>query len=135
MFNELRRFIINNLEIDGIAFRATDKTDGQIYDAVYLVEKPETHETTSGNYLLIKWNQNNGGHTVRSFTVEIWIMTKDLGDNCLIANELVNLLDFYNRPCEISKYKKFVLSNEGGTYYNDNIHLYTDKLFFECKLI
>lgn len=133
-FNELRKYIIDNLNIAGVNFTAKDDKK-RTYTSVYLVEKPETHILTSGNGLIIKWNESRGGQTVRLFTVEIRILSKEIADLIQIKDELVNMLDFYNRPCAITEYKKFVLSNESGIYFDDNNDSYIDKLFFECRLI
>lgn len=134
-FVELKNYIESHIaDFGGVTFAATDRNSKANHSAVYLVEKPETHDITS-NALIIKWNEYNGGQTIRSFAVEICILSKDIASVIQIKDALVNLLDFYNRPCEIPKYKKFVLSNEGGIYFDENNHFYVDKLFFECKLI
>lgn len=134
-FVELKNYIESHIaDFDGLTFSARDRNSKRDYSAVYLVEKPETHDITS-NALIIKWNEYNGGQTIRSFAVEIRIMSKDIASVIKIKDALVNLLDFYNRPCEIPKYKKFVLSNEGGIYLDEISGLYVDKLFFDCKLI
>ena len=135
-FNELRNYIIDHLQdINGVSFSAEDTNTKNSYTAVYLVEKPEAHALTSGNGLIIKFNEINGGQTIRNFAVEIRILSKEIADIITIKDSLVNMLDFYNRPCLINRYKKFVFSNEGGIYFDSNNHLYVDKLFFDCKLI
>ena len=133
-FNELRKYIIDNLDNIG-AFVATDKNSKTEYKAVYLIEKPEQHTLTSGNCLIIKFNEVDGGKAVRHFAVEIKIMSKDISDLIATKDALVNMLDFYNRPCAIPDYRKFRLSNEGGIYFDENNLMYVDKLLFDCKAI
>lgn len=135
-FNELREYIINNIENDTeLQFRAKNKAGINTSLAVWLFEKPETLTPSDNRFILIKWHEINGGQTVRHFAVEIWIHAKELRDVVITKDALVNMLDFYNRPCEINRYKKFILSNEGGIYFDENKGLYVDKLFFDCKLI
>lgn len=136
-FNELREFIIDNIETEtGLQFGATNKAGkNTATKAIWLHEKPENITPSDNRFILIKWREINGGQTVRHFAVELWIYSKELRDVITTKDALVNMLDFYNRPCEISRFKKFVLSNEGGIYFDENKSLYVDKLFFDCKLI
>lgn len=135
VFLDLKNYIENHIEdFDGLTFTAKDRNSKRDYTAIYLVEKPKTHDITS-NAVIIKWNEIDGGSPVRSFAVEIRILSKDIANVLQIKDTLVQMLDFYNRPCEITKYKKFRLSNEGGIYFDDIANLYVDKLFFECKLV
>ena len=135
-FNELREFIIAHIETDtGLQFRAKNKAGRNSDKAVWLFEKPEALTPTDDRFILIKWHEINGGQTVRHFVIDIWIHSKELRDVIITKDALVNMLDFYNRPCEIDRFKKLVLSNEGGIYFDENKHLYVDKLFFDCKLI
>lgn len=134
-FNELRKYIMEHInELGDLDFSAKDRENNRNYTAVYLVEKPETHDLAS-NGLIIKFNEISGGQTVRHFMVEIRILSKEIADIVTIKDGLVNMLDFYNRPCSISRYKKFVFSNEGGTLFDEKINCYSNKLFFDCKLI
>lgn len=133
-FVELKNYIESHIaDFDGLTFSARDRNSKRDYSAVYLVEKPETHDITS-NALIIKWNEYNGGKTIRSFAVEIRIMSRDIASVIKIKDALVNLLDFWNRPCDIPKYKKLKLSNEGGIYCDEISKMYVDKLFFDCKI-
>ena len=133
-FNEVRNYIIENIAVFGdISFTATDKTTNRQYQSIYLVEKPQNHIITSGNALIIKFHELNGGQVVRQHQVEIWILSNDLSNMVTIKDKIVNLLDFYNRPCEITQFNKFRFSNEGGIYFDDSLALYKNKLFFECK--
>ena len=135
-FNELRKYIIANIDhLGGLNFTATDRNSKKTYTAVYLVEKPETHDLTSGNGIVIKFNEVGGGQVVRHFVVEIRILSKNLSNTITIREGLSDMLDFYRTPCRISRYKKFVLSNDGGAYFDDKNKLYINKLFFDVKLI
>ena len=133
-FNEVRKFLIaHSADFGDITFTATDGSNN--FNAVYLIEKPQNHKITSGNALIIKFNELNGGQAVRQHKIEVWILSKSLSDMVTIKDKIVNLLDFYNRPCEIPQFNKFRFSNEGGIYFDDKIEMYKNKLFFECKQI
>jgi len=135
-FNELRNFIIDNIEeATNMQFCTKAKGSRKTETAVFLVEKPETYTLTNNRMIIIKWREISGGKTVRRFVVETWIYAKEIKDVITIKDALTNMLDFYNRPCEITRFKKFTLSNEGGIYYDDKKQLYVDKLFFECRLV
>lgn len=135
-FNEVRQYIIANLnDFNGLSFTAKDRTSNTEYTSVYLVEKPETHDLTSGNAIIIKFKEIGGGQVVRHFAVEIRILAKSASNAITIRESLINMLDFYRNPCLISRYKKFVLSNDGGLYFDDKANLYVNKLFFDVKLV
>lgn len=136
-FGELREYIIAHLEQDtGLMFNAkVENADKSTSKAVWLVEKPSTFLPADDRYVVIKFNEINGGQTIRHFALELQIHAKEIRDIVLTKDALVNMLDFYNRPCEIPRYKKLVFSNEGGIYFDENKNLYVDKLFFDCKLI
>ena len=102
---------------------------------IYLIEKPESHKLSSGNAVIIKFNEINGGHTVRHYSVEIKCMAKEIIDVVIIKDAIIKMLDFYNCPCPIGTYTKLQFSNEGGIYYDQNNQMYIDKLFFDCKLV
>ena len=108
-FNELRRFIIERIETEtGLQFRAKNAAGNDSAKAVWLYEKPDDITPFDNRFILVKWREINGGQTVRHFTVELWIYAKELRDVITTKDALVNMLDFYNRPCEISRFKKFV---------------------------
>lgn len=135
-FIELRNYIIENSNaFNGITFQAKDRNSKAVYPAVYLIEKPSTHDIISNNGLIIKYNEIGGGQTVRQFAVEIKILSKSLKDLITIRDALIDMLDFYRCPCRIARYKKFVLSNDGGAYFDDIANMYVNKLFFDVKLI
>lgn len=132
---ELRNYIISHLSDFDVTFTAKDTTTNNTYTAVYLIEKPECHKLTSGNALIIKWNELDGGNYVRHFKVEITILADKLKNAISIKDTLIDMLDFYKEPCKIPEYTKFRFSNEGGIWLNKDTLLYNDKLFFECKII
>ena len=97
-FNNVRNYIIDNIAAFGdISFTATDKTTNRQYSSIYLIEKPQNHEITSGNALIIKFHELGGGNYVRDYYVEIWLLSKDLSDIVKIKDTLVDLLDFYKK--------------------------------------
>lgn len=141
-FNNVREKIldfIKNTDFTAVtksSFEAS-RVDGKAGKtlAVFLVEKPEIYGDTATNYILIKWHQLNGGEPVKQFNVEISIHSKDIYQCIELKDGLVNLLDYYNRPCDLDGIVKFRLNNEGGIYTDAVEERYVDKLYFDCKLI
>ena len=135
-FNNVRSYIIDNLAaFDGISFTATDKTTNRNYQSIYLVEKPQSHEITSGNALIIKFHELGGGNHVRNYYVEIWIMSKDLSDIVNIKDTLVDILDFYKTPCLIDNINKFRMDSESGITFDDNTQMYVNRIYFDCNFL
>lgn len=132
-FKDIKDYLIANLEtMTGLIFSANNSNTTK---AIYLIEKPESHKLTSGNAVIIKFNELNGGHTVRQYSLEIKAMAQEMINVVIIKNAIVKLLDYHNRPCDIGNYVKLTFSNEGGVYYDTNNNMYVDKLFFECKTV
>lgn len=132
-FNELREYIISHItDITGLPFVAIEETTSTEYPAIYLVEKPECHKPKDKRYIVIRFNQINGG-VVKQYAVEVRIYDSEIYNLINIKDNLTTMIDFHDRPCEIAQYKKCVFSNEGGIYFDDVKNLYCDKLFFEVK--
>lgn len=135
-FNNVRNYIIDNIAAFGdISFTATDKTTNRQYQSIYLVEKPQSHEITSGNALIIKFHEMSGGDYVRNYYVEIWIMSKDLADIITIKDTLVNMLDFYKTPCLISNINKFRMDSEAGISYDEHTQMYVNRVYFNANFL
>lgn len=135
-FNNVRNYIIDNLAaFDGISFTATDKTTNRNYQSIYLVEKPQSHEITSGNALIIKFHELGGGNYVRDYYVEVWILSKDLSDIVKIKDTLVDILDFYKTPCLIDNINKFRMDSESGITFDDNTQMYVNRIYFDCNFL
>lgn len=133
---ELRRYIINNLSaFENITFQSTDIKTNSTYTSIYLIEKPQNHKLTSGNGLVIKFSELNGGNVVRHFEVSIHVLSKNLKNATAITQTLIDMLDFYNRPCAIKEYIKFRFSHDSGIFYDDNLQMYVNALTFDCKKI
>lgn len=147
-FNDLRLKIIDWIKTN--SFKAVTKSsfecrrvDGNSGSttAVFCVEKPEVYGNKTGedftatNYIVIKWNEISGGNPVRHYSVEIGIHSTDTYHVLELKDGLIDLLDYYNRPCDLPGICKFRLSNEGGIYKDEIENRYVDKLFFDCKLI
>ena len=80
-FNELRNFIIDNIEeATNMQFCTKAKGSRKTETAVFLVEKPETYTLTNNRMIIIKWREISGGKTVRRFVVETWIYAKEIKD-------------------------------------------------------
>lgn len=134
-FSELREYILSHIEnMTGLKFKAKEKNSKKTVPSVFLIEKPDIYELSNIG-IIIKFNEISTGNDVRHYAIELKIESKEIADLLTTKEALVSLLDFYNRPCEIANYVKFVFSNEGGFYFDKNINLYVDKLFFDCKLI
>lgn len=132
-FKDIKDYLIANLEtMTGLIFSANNSNTTK---AIYLIEKPESHKLTSGNAVIIKFNELNGGHTVRQYSLEIKAMAQEMINVVIIKNAIVKLLDYHNRPCDIGNYVKLKFNNEGGVYYDANNGMYVDTLFFECKTV
>lgn len=141
-FNVIREKILNFIE--NTEFQAVtkasfncDRLDGEqdTMQAVFLVEKPEIYGNKTTNYIVIKWNELDGGNVVSHFNVEISIHSRDIFHCIEIKDGLVNLLDYYSRPCDLDGIKKFRFSNESGIYKDKIEDRYVDNLFFDCRLI
>ena len=63
------------------------------------------------------------------------ILSKEPKDIITIKKGLIDMLDFYKAPSKIASFNKFRLNNDGGTYYDPNILMYKNKLYFDCNLI
>lgn len=132
-FKDLKDYLTANLPtMTGLTFSVNNSNTTK---AIYLIEKPESHKLTSGNAVIIKFNELNGGHTVRHYSIEIKAMAQEMINVVIIKNAIVKMLDCYNRPCDIGNYVKLTFSNEGGIYFDTNNQMYIDKLIFECKLV
>lgn len=132
-FKDIKDYLIANLPtMTGLIFSVNNNNTTK---AIYLIEKPESHKLTSGNAVIIKFNELNGGHTVRQYSLEIKAMAQEMINVVIIKNAIVKLLDYHNRPCDIGNYVKLKFNNEGGVYYDANNGMYVDKLFFECKTV
>lgn len=135
-FNNVRSYIIDNLAAFGdISFTATDKTTNRQYSSIYLIEKPQNHEITSGNALILKFHELGGGNHVRNYYVEIWIMSKDLSDIVNIKDTLVDILDFYKTPCLIDNINKFRMDSESGITFDESINMYCNRIYFNCNFL
>ena len=133
-FNNVRSYIIDNLAAFGdISFVATDKTTNRQYQSIYLIEKPQNHEITSGNAIIIKFHEMGGGNYVRDYYVEIWIMSKDLSDIITIKDTLVDMLDFYKTPCQIEHINKFTMDSESGVSFDEHTGMYVNRVYFNAK--
>ena len=129
-FEELRVFIANAK----ILPQAKSKTNkNKKYDAIFLVEKPAQIE--ADKFIVYRFNEVGGGKVVRQYAVELKVCANDILSLIEIKDNLIKLLDFHDRSCEITQYVKCVLSNEGGIYFDENNNFYVDKLFFEVKRI
>ena len=133
-FTALRQYIIDNLSTiaPDIDFDATSKCGSATFPAVYLVEKPEEHELTSGNSIIIKFNEISGGSPVRHYSVTVKATSKSIVDLYTVRDGLVSKLDFFYHDCPIANMAKFQLSNEGGVFYDANLQAYSDSLYFDC---
>ncbi len=125
-FEDLREYLADNIELKG----TLNKKE---IDAIFLLYKPQQAE--ADNFIVYSFYELDGGKTVRHFMLELKLCCADVPTAIALKDSIVNLLDFYNRPCEITRFKKFVFSNEGGIYFDENTGYYVDKLFFDCKLI
>lgn len=135
-FNNVRSYIIDNLAAFGdISFTATDKTTNRQYQSIYLIEKPQSHEITSGNALIIKFHEMGGGRSVRNYYVEIWMLCRDLANIVKIKDTLVDLLDFYKTPCTIANINKFRMTDESGITFDDSIQMYVNRIYFDCNFL
>lgn len=134
-FNELREYIISHISDNaGLSFVAIDETTSTEYPAIYLIEKPECHKPKDKRYIVIRWNQIGGG-TVKQYAVTVYVYDSEIYNVVNTKENLVNLLDFHNRPCEITQYVKCWFSGESGIYYDDEKKVYSDRLYFEIKKI
>lgn len=135
-FNNVRNYIIENIAAFGdISFTAMDKTSNRTYSSIYLIEKPQNHEITSGNALIIKFHELGGGNYVRDYYVEIWILSKDLSDIVNIKDTLVDILDFYKTPCLIDNINKFRMDSESGIAFDDNTQMYVNRVYFNANFL
>ena len=135
-FNNVREYIIDNLAAFGdIQFTATDKTTNRQYQSIYLVEKPQNHEITSGNALIIKFHEMGGGNYVRNYYVEIWISSKNLPDIIQIKDTLVEMLDFYKTPCQIEHINKCRMDSEAGISYDEHTQMYVNRVYFNANFL
>ena len=135
-FNNVRNYIIDNIAAFGdISFTATDKTTNRQYSSIYLIEKPQNHEITSGNALIIKFHELGGGNYVRDYYVEIWLLSKDLSDIVKIKDTLVDLLDFYKKTWLIDNLNKFRMDSESGITFDDNTQMYVNRIYFDCNFL
>jgi len=133
-FNNVRKYIIDNIAAFGdIAFTATDETNGNEYTSIYLIEKPQNHKITSGNALIIKFHELDGGNPVRKYYVEIWMLSENLADIVTIKDVLVDMLDFYKTPCLIPYINKFRLDSESGIAFDESTQMYTNRIYFNCN--
>lgn len=129
-FEELRAYIVN-ADIVPKAKLTADKH--KKFDAIFLYNKPK--EIEADNFITYSFNELNGGKTVRQFLITIKVCGNDLLSVINLKDSLIELLNFYDRPCEITRYSKLVFSNEGGIFYDTNTDKYIDNLYFECKLL
>ena len=135
-FNNVRSYIIDNLAAFGdISFVATDKTTNRQYQSIYLIEKPQNHEITSGNAIIIKFHEMGGGNYVRNYYVEIWISSKNLPDIIQIKDTLVEMLDFFKTPCLISNINKFRMDSESGISYDEHTQMYVNRVYFNANFL
>lgn len=135
-FNNVRSYIIDNLAAFGdISFTATDKTTNRTYSSIYLIEKPQNHEITSGNALILKFHELGGGRSVRNYYVEIWMLSKNLSDIVTIKDTLVDLLDFYKTPCLIDNINKFRMDSESGITYDEHTEMYVNRVYFNANFL
>ena len=133
-FNNVRNYIIDNIAAFGdITFTANDETTNRQYQSIYLVEKPQSHEITSGNALIIKFHEMGGGNYVRNYFVEIWILSKNLPDIITIKDTLVDMLDFYKTPCHIEHINKFTMDSESGVSFDEHTGMYVNRVYFNAK--
>ena len=130
-FSDLRNYI----EKSKILPEAALKTDKQKkYDAIFFVDKPE--ELEADTFVTYHFNEisTNKNH-LRTFVVELRVHAKDPLNITPLKENLISLLDFSYRPCDIPNFVKLVYSNDGGIYYDNNTGFYKDKLFFACKTL
>lgn len=129
-FEELRAYIANA----GILPKAKLATDKRKkFDAIFLCNKPK--EIEADNFIVYSFNELNGGKTIRQFLITLKVCGNDITSVINLKDSLIQLLNFYDRPCEITRYSKLVFSNEGGIFYDTNTEKYIDNLYFECKLL
>ena len=136
-FNTLRQLIIDNLAgiAPNVSFTANNKrSQSATYTAVYLYEKPQEHNLSGGNMIVIRPNEISGGSPCRTYAVELKVCSKELADLITIADGLKNALDIYRNPTpdSLPDYTGMQLNNDGGVYYDDTEKLYVNRLYFVC---
>ena len=124
-FYELGDFIAKNI------FMEKTILDGIEIPLVFLVEKPKDI-LNAESYIVYSFREIDGGKTLRHYEVEISINCKNIKDIFQIRQNIINDLDFYNRPCSLG-YQKMILANEGGIYLDEISGYHRDKFFFDVK--
>ena len=111
---------LNRLNKGGIAF-----------DAIFLFHKPD--EIESDDFVVYSFNELNGNKDLKQYVLTLKIYSKDALNIVANKENLINLLNFYNRPCLIGNISKLVFSNDSGVYFDEKTKCYVNKLFFDCR--
>jgi len=127
-FEKVREYIAKA----NIVPKAVLKTDKRKkYDAIFFVDKSD--ELQADDFIIYTFNELDGGKDLRHFTLTLKICCVDPLNIVSLKENLIKLLNFYDRPCDIENIAKLVFSNEGGIYFDENTKCYVNKLFFDCK--
>lgn len=127
-FEELRTYIAES----GILPKATLKENKRKkVDAIFLFHKPD--EIESDDFVVYSFNELNGNKDLKQYVLTLKIYSKDALNIVANKENLINLLNFYNRPCLIGNISKLVFSNDSGVYFDEKTKCYVNKLFFDCR--
>ena len=103
---------------------------------VFLYEKPE--KVSCQNYIIYNFKEIDGGSSIRTYQIDFRIVSKDMLKAIEIKDGLIEELDCFNRPCNITNEETVIRSikllNGGGIIKNEEKGEYNILVFFYVKI-
>jgi hypothetical protein len=106
---------------------------------VFLVEKPNVKELKDiTDYIIYNFKEIDGGSTVRRYQLDIRAVSNDPLKAIEIKDNVIQLLDFYYKSCNIKNDDTVIRScklvNGGGFIKDNDRNTYNAIIYFEVKL-
>ena len=99
---------------------------------IFLINKPKKIKADS--YIVYNFRETNGGKTIRDYQIDLRIISPNVLSVIDIKEKLINLLDFYNRPCDIEGIRVMKMLDGGGLALNEETGEYNCFLYFSAKI-
>ena len=99
---------------------------------IFLLEKPK--QVKAKTYIVYNFRELNGGTAVRQYQVNFRVVSDNVLTCNTTKNALIQLLDLYDRPCNIYGIRSIKMLNGGGLTYSDETKEFNCFLYFAVRV-